>query len=156
MLSFSVVSRHLDLFSNPGNHGLVESPLLGVSPELYFMVVEISRLSLEAQTEGGLEAAKNLVARFSTWKETLMLENDGANNKNYKFLLGIRLYIFAIELLLLKLTHHPRGRRQKSAYAQLLVVAATEIVGQMGSYVESALCIDYYVWPLLIVGSAAK
>ncbi|CZR64073.1 uncharacterized protein PAC_13970 [Phialocephala subalpina] len=156
-ISFSVVSTHLDLFSSPGNQSnrLCESPLLGVSPELYFLVVEVSRLGLQAPSERGLEAANKLAARFSTWRENFMLENnDGGNNNNNpdpKFILGIRLYIFAIELLLSKLTE-----RRQSAYAQLLVVAATEIIGKMGSYVESALCMDYYVWPLLIIGSAAK
>lgn len=130
-----------------------------MSPELYFIVVEVSRLALALPNEGGFEAAKDLAERFSRWKETFILDSeDGANNEiDPKFMLGIRLYIFAIELLLLKLTRPiTHNRRPKSAYAQLLVVAATEVIGKMGSYVEIALCMDYYVWPLLIVGSAAK
>ncbi|KUJ14201.1 uncharacterized protein LY89DRAFT_784191 [Mollisia scopiformis] len=146
-VSSDVVSKHLELF--PGEKSM-ESPLLGVSPELYFLVVEVSRLCFQESVE--MEEAKGLESRFFEWREGSMGDIDSEENElDTNFMLGVRLYVLSIELLLARLL----GNREQSEILDLVAEAAG-VIGEMGSYIECALNMDYYTWPLLIIGAAGK
>jgi hypothetical protein len=76
-ISFSAISTHLNLFSE--SLGLpstsANSPLLGVSPELYYFVIEASRLSLAMPlNDSDFAAASSLKAKILQWKDIYGLE----------------------------------------------------------------------------------
>lgn len=166
-VSLSVIFRHLELFRGPSGgksdppsgHRPYESPLLGVSPELYYFVVEISRLGLENPSDDENSGnVKALASKYILWKGNSMLGLEGAESDfEANFILGIQLYVIAVELMLCTLGVFPVYQGAEiSTYASNLIAQAMHIINQMGSYIESALNMDYYAWPLAIIGSASK
>jgi hypothetical protein len=76
-ISFSVISTHPNLFSESLGlpHTSANSPLLGVSPELYYFGIEASRLSLAMPlNDSDYAAASSLKAKILEWKDSYSLE----------------------------------------------------------------------------------
>jgi hypothetical protein len=76
-ISFSAISTHLKLFSE--SLGLpntsANSPLLGVSPELYYFVIGASRLGLAVPpNDSDFAPASSLKAKILEWKDIYGLE----------------------------------------------------------------------------------
>jgi hypothetical protein len=114
-ISFSAISTHLKLFSE--SLGLpntsANSPLLGVSPELYYFVIGASRLGLAVPpNDSDFAPASSLKAKILEWKDIYGLETaviSTSSTTHIDILRSAALYVVAIYLLLTKMTTSELG-----------------------------------------------
>lgn len=157
--SISDIAQHLDEFAVelafPESSSIVNSPVLGISQQLYYAVLNVSRLSSLPFNTAKRAALQSIRLNFDMWK-VIYFSNctvDYSNGDEVNAVKSAMLYVFAIEILLSKASD--ATRRTHDIEVQNLVRHALAILDLDGRNILNTNCTKYFAWPLLILGAAA-
>jgi hypothetical protein len=157
--SISDIAQHLDEFAVelafPESSAIVNSPVLGISQQLYYAVLNVSRLSVLPFNTAKRTALESIRLDFDMWKVVYFstCTVDYSNSDEVNAVTSAMLYVSAIEILLSKASD--ATRRTHDIEVQNLVRHALAILDLDGRSILKTNCTKYFAWPLLILGAAA-